>query len=91
MHKIRAILAFLFFIFYPYVLLSNEISKNNRAVKRGDIIVKIGDVPIYDFRDLQRALSGKYYGDKVNGLVVYVVKNNGRIQIYKRLVTLNIK
>lgn len=78
---------------YPFHggLIVDEVSKGNKNIHRGDIIIKIGDVPIYDYKDFRRALNGKLYGDKINGLVLFVVKKNGKMQIYKRNVILNIK
>ena len=71
-------------------LIINEVSGKNSSVRRGDIIVKIGDVPIYDFKDLRRALSGKFYGDSVTGLVIFVVRRGDSIQLYKRIINLKV-
>ena len=78
---------------YPFHggLIIDDIKGQDNKINRGDIIVKLGDVPIYDFKDIRRALSGKYYGDKVNALVIFVIKQNGQTQIYKRNVLLHIK
>ena len=78
---------------YPFHggLIVNEVSQKERNIRRGDIIVKIGDVSIHDFKDLRRALSGKHYGDNVSTLVVFIVTRNKQVQIYKRNVILKIK
>lgn len=78
---------------YPFHggLIVDEISPSNKNIRRGDILVRIGDVPIYDYKDLRRALHGKLYGGKVKALVLFVVKQNGQMQIFKRNVILNIK
>jgi len=77
---------------YPFYdgLIVNEISSQNPALSRGDVIVKIGDVPIYDYADIRRALNGKYYGDKVKALVIFGAKKFGKKQLYKKNVLLNV-
>ena len=78
---------------YPFHggLVVDEVSKKNRSIRRGDVIVKIADVPIYDFKDVRRALAGKFYGNKIGVLVIFLSTENGHTQIYKRHVTLQIK
>lgn len=77
---------------YPFHggLIINEISSNHSSLRRGDILVRIGDVPVYDYKDLRRALNGKLYGDKITALVIFVLIKNGKMQIYKRNVILKI-
>jgi S1-C subfamily serine protease len=77
---------------YPFYdgLVVTEVSKKNINLKRGDVIIKIGDVPIYDFSDVRRALNGKYYGDKINAMIIYAVRKFGETQLYKKNITLNI-
>jgi len=77
---------------YPFYdgLIVNEISENNTALRRGDVIVKIADVPIYGYADVRRALNGKYYGDKVKALVIFAAKKFGKTQLYKKNVFLNV-
>jgi serine protease Do len=78
---------------YPFHggMVVDNVSKKNRSIHRGDVIVKIGDVPIYDFKDIHRALAGKYYGDKIDALVIFLSTQHGQIQIYKRNISLNIQ
>jgi serine protease Do len=77
---------------YPFYdgLIVNEVSPRNPALSRGDVIVKIGDVPVYDYADVRRALNGKYYGDKVKALVIFGAKKFGKTQLYKKNVFLNV-
>ena len=78
---------------YPFHggVIIDEVSPTNTNIRRGDIIVRIGDIPVYDYKDLRRALQGKLYGETINALVIFVVRKNGQMQIYKRNVILNIK
>jgi len=78
---------------YPFHggIIVDNINTKNRNIRRGDVIVKIGDVPIYDFKDIYRALSGKYYGDKVDAVVIFLSVQHGQVQIYKRNVSLNVQ
>ena len=78
---------------YPFHggLLISDINNLNSSLKRGDMIIKLGDIPIYNYKDLHRALSEKYYGDTIKAIVIRIHKNGTGIKIYKRIIKLNIK
>lgn len=78
---------------YPFHggMIVDNVSKDNHAIRRGDVIVRIGDVPIYDFKDIHRALAGKFYGDKVDALIIFFSEQHGQLKIFKRNLTLEIK
>ena len=77
MHKIRAILAFLFFIFYPYILLSNEISKNNiESIFSEPLSTKIVDT-IINYIDNAKVNSKLY-------MTMYLLNDKRVIESLKR-------
>jgi len=78
---------------YPFHggLLVNEVTNGTINVQRGEVFVRINNIPIYDFSDINRALKNKHYGDSVRGVVVSVAKKNGRTFISKRAVVLKVK
>ena len=78
---------------YPFHggLLVNEVTNGIDNIKRGEILVRINNIPIYDFSNINRALKNKHYGDSVRGLVVSVTKEKGRTFISKRAVVLKVK
>lgn len=78
---------------YPFHggLLVNEVGKDSKNIRRGDVLVRINNIPIYDFSDISRSFQNKHYGDNLNGVVVSVVKKNGRTYISKRAVVLKVK
>lgn len=78
---------------YPFHggMIVDNVSKKNRDIRRGDVLVKIGDVPIYSAKDIRRALVGKHYGEKINAMVIFLSKQHGQGQLYKRNISLNIQ
>ncbi len=77
---------------YPFHggLLVNNV-KNRLNVKRGDILVRIENVPIYEFSDIRRALRNKHYSDKVKAVFITIIKKNERTLITKRNVLITVK
>ncbi|MBN1864930.1 MAG: trypsin-like peptidase domain-containing protein [Victivallales bacterium] len=78
---------------YPFHggLIVEDAGKNSKTLRRGDVIVKIEDIPIYEFSDISRAFKGRLYGDQISALVIYEVRQHGMLQIYKRQVVLDVK
>ena len=79
---------------YPFhggLLINNIATRNIYKVKRGEVLVRIDNVPIYEFSDIRRALMSKHYGDRVNVVLITIIMRNGRKFITKRNVILNVK
>ncbi len=78
---------------YPFHggLIVEDPGRNSKSLRRGDVIVKIVDIPVYEFKDISRAFKGRLYGEQINALVIYVRRQQGMLQIYKRQVMLDVK
>ncbi len=77
---------------YPFhggLLVNNTATRLN--VKRGEVLVRIDNVPIYEFSDIRRALMNKHYSDKVNVVFITITKKNGRTFVTKRNVSIKVK
>ena len=79
---------------YPFhggLLINNIATRNIYKIKRGEVLVRIDNVPIYEFSDIRRALMSKHYGDRVNVTLITIMMHNGRKFITKRNVSLDVK
>lgn len=78
---------------YPFEegLIVSDILSDNQNIHRGDIIVRLGDVPIHDFSDIPRALQDKHYGDIIDALFIAVIHRRNHYYILKRGAELEVK
>jgi len=79
---------------YPFHggLLVDEVTGSTiNKVRRGEILVRIADIPVYDFSAIGRALQDKHYGDKVDAVFLTVVHNPAGSYIAKKHIELIIK
>ncbi len=78
---------------YPFHggLLVNEVTNGTNNIQRGEVLVRIGDIPIYEFSDIRRALKNKLYGDSIDAIFISVARENGKKFISKRHVPLKVK
>ncbi len=79
---------------YPFSgsVLINDISEDsNEKIKRGDVLVKLGNIPIYKKEDIIRAIRGKHYKDKVEAVLISIVEQNNRRYLLKKtaIISLN--
>lgn len=77
---------------YPFHggLIVNEVN-GIKNIRRGDVLARINDVPIYDFSDINRALKNKRYDDTVRAIFISIIEKNGRKYITKRSVNLKVQ
>ena len=70
---------------YPFhgALIVNKVAKGIAGVKRGDVLVSIGDTPTYDFTDIRRAMKSKRYGDKVLAVFISIEVRDNRYYLEK--------
>ncbi|NOY76000.1 MAG: PDZ domain-containing protein [Kiritimatiellaeota bacterium] len=64
---------------YPFhgALIVNKVAPRLTGIKRGDVLVRLGETPIYDFSDIRRAMKGKRYGDTVLAVFISIgVRDN---------------
>jgi len=78
---------------YPFEggLIISDLPAGIENVERGDIIVRIGDIPVNAIEDVSRALQGKRYGDAVPAIFISVVKKHDRYFLVKKVATLKVK
>jgi S1-C subfamily serine protease len=72
---------------YPFhggLLVNNITNRTTKSVRRGEVLVRIDNVPIYEFSDIRRALNDKHYGDAVNAIFISIVHNGAKKFITKR-------
>lgn len=60
-------------------------------ISRGDVLVRINDTRINNFKDLARALKNLNYGKKVNALFLSLIERGGLVYILKKEVIIELK
>ena len=79
---------------YPFHggLLVNDVTDTTEGVvQRGEVLVRINNIPVYDFSAIRRALANKHYGDNVSAVFLSIATRNRRAYITKRDVTLKVQ
>jgi S1-C subfamily serine protease len=79
---------------YPFhggLLVNNITNRTTKSVRRGEVLVRIDNVPIYEFSDIRRALNDKHYGDAVNAIFISIVHNGAKKFITKRTTILKVQ
>ena len=59
--------------------------------QRGELLARLGDVPIYSIDDISRALQGKHYGDKIEALMIVLAQTNGTRYLLKKSIEFTVK
>ncbi len=60
-------------------------------IKRGDLLIQIGDTVIYGVQDIARALLHKNYGDSVPVGVVSFIREGDRNYLYRKVVIIKLR
>jgi S1-C subfamily serine protease len=79
---------------YPFhggLLVNNITNRTINTVRRGEVLVRINNIPIYEFSDISRALAHKHYDDTVNAVFISLIQNGGKTFITKRNVILKVQ
>ena len=78
---------------YPFDggLIISNITEVEADINRGDLLVRLGDTPLYKLADLSRALQNKHYGDVIDGVVISVKPVRGRLYLIKKNVNFTIR
>jgi S1-C subfamily serine protease len=79
---------------YPFHggLVVNDLTEDTAGrVRRGEVLVRIANIPVYDFSAIRRALEHKHYGDTVDAVFLSVIRKNNRTYIAKRDVVLKVR
>ena len=79
---------------YPFhggLLVDEVTDATMHKVQRGDILVRIADIPVYDFSAIGRALQDKHYGDKVDAVFLTLIHNPAGSYIAKKHIELTIR
>lgn len=78
---------------YPFDggLIISNIADVEADINRGDLLVRLGDIPLYKLADLSKALQNKHYGDSIEGVVISVKPVRGRLYLVKKNVNFTIK
>ena len=78
---------------YPFsegvLVTSPDVSPDN--VKRGDLLVQIGDSVIHSLEDLARALRERHYGDSIPLGFVTVSKRGDKFELSRKMVMLKLR
>lgn len=72
-------------------LIVNEVVPKSLDLKRGEILVRLGDTPTYDFSDIRRAMKGKRYGDKVLAVFISIEKRNEQYWLKKHALSITVQ
>lgn len=77
---------------YPFGrgIVVSDVLGNYKNLHRGDMLVRIGDIPIYSFADIARALHNTKYGDKVEAIVISVINKQGAYYLIKKTIQLTV-
>jgi serine protease Do len=78
---------------YPFHggLVVDEILFKNPHIRRGDILVRIDNIPIYDYTCLRRALENKRNGHVVNAFFISLKKQGGKLLISRKVVPITLR
>lgn len=79
---------------YPFrggFVISGYKNGGNDIVKRGDILLQLGDVAIHSASNIVSALNEVHYGDMLKGIIVSVTSEGGRYYLEKKLVTFPVR
>ncbi|MFZ2654251.1 MAG: trypsin-like peptidase domain-containing protein [Victivallales bacterium] len=78
---------------YPFEggLVVSDLPGDSENVSRGDILVKLGEVPVNNSSDIAKALLDKHYGDSVEAIFVSLIRKNGKYYVMKRASLLKVK
>ena len=70
---------------YPFHggLIVNKVDPKSTGIKRGDVLVRLGDTPTYDFSDIRRMMKGNRYGDSVLAIFISLEVRNNRYFLEK--------
>jgi len=79
---------------YPFhggLLVNNITDRTINTIRRGEVLVRINNIPIYEFSDISRALTNKHYDDTVNAVFISLAQNGSKTFITKHNVVLKIQ
>ena len=78
---------------YPFEggLVVSDIPTETENVSRGDILVKLGEIPVNNASDVAKALMDKHHGDNVEAMLVSLIKKRDKFYIMKRVAVLKVK
>jgi serine protease Do len=61
------------------------------GVVRGDVLLRLGEIPVHGFADIPRALQGKHFGDRVPAVFIRVLRRRGQTYLQKLGAELTVK
>jgi S1-C subfamily serine protease len=78
---------------YPFhgALIVNKVAPGMSDIRRGDVLVRLGDIPTYDFSDVRRAMKGKRYGDSILAVFISVSVRNNRYFLEKHAESIRVR
>ncbi len=78
---------------YPFDkgLIVGEAKGNAGEIVRGDILLRLNNVPVNGFQDIPRALQQKRYGDEVSAVFGSIVKKNRRYFLLRKDCVLKVR
>ncbi len=78
---------------YPFEggLVVGDIPGDAENVSRGDILVKLDDIPVNTASDVAKAIMDRHHGDSVEGIFVSLIRKNGKFYVMKRAAVLKVR
>ncbi|OGV35953.1 MAG: hypothetical protein A2X48_06185 [Lentisphaerae bacterium GWF2_49_21] len=78
---------------YPFEggLVVSDIPADTENVNRGDILVKLGEIPVNNASEVAKALMDKHHGDSVEAMFVSLIRKRDKMFIMKRVAVIKVK
>lgn len=78
---------------YPFHggLIVDEVLSEHPNIRRGDVLVRVDNTPIYDYKCLRRALEGKRNGHTVNAFLITLEERGGSLLLSRKIVPIVLK
>jgi serine protease Do len=61
------------------------------GILRGDVLLRLGEIPVHGFADIPRALQGRHLGDRLPTVFIRVVRRRGQVFIMKQGAELDVR
>ncbi len=78
---------------YPFEggLVVSDLPGESENVSRGDILVRLDEIPVNSASDVAKVLTSRHHGDNIEALFVSLIKKNGKFYVMKRAAVLKVK